>query len=129
MTLRSFFLILVASAFLLACQPDAPGSGSISAEQFLSSPPRDALVLDVRTQAEFADGHIASAVNIPHDELASRLEEIGGHTDLPIVVYCERGGRAANATEVLEQAGYSRVIHLEGDMSGWRAEGRPVVRN
>jgi rhodanese-related sulfurtransferase len=44
-----------------------------------------------------------------------------------VVVYCERGGRAAKAADVLRDAGFT-VRHLTGDMSGWREQGLPVER-
>ena len=84
------------------------------------------LLLDVRTPAEFADGHVPGAVNIPHDELAERLNEIEGHQNDEVVVYCERGGRAARARTVLADAGFREIRHLAGDMSAWREAGRPT---
>ena len=121
-------VLLVLLSLVLACQAEstATGSGSISAEAFLDTPPADALILDVRSREEFASGHIAHAVNVPHDELASRVSELPGEQSRPVVVYCERGGRAGKAAMVLADAGYSNVIHLEGDMSDWRAKGRPL---
>ena len=105
-----------------------PAVQDISAEALLSSPPAGALVLDVRTPEEFASGHVPGAVNIPHTELADRLSEVRVSKDSPVVVYCERGGRAGQAAEVLLTAGYSDVLHLAGDMSAWRSAGRPVVQ-
>ena len=120
------FFALSSLLLLSACQPEAAGSGSISPDVFLASPPANALVLDVRTEDEFSRGHLANALNVPHDELASRVAELGGGSDRPVVVYCERGGRAGKAATVLEAAGYSNILHLEGDMSDWRAKGRPL---
>ena len=48
--------------------------------------------------------------------------------DAGIVVYCERGGRAAQATDLLLSAGFRNLSHLEGDMSGWRADDLPIER-
>jgi rhodanese-related sulfurtransferase len=44
-----------------------------------------------------------------------------------VVVYCERGGRAGQAAEVLLDAGYGSVLYLEGDMSEWRAKEHPTA--
>ena len=121
---------LASLTVLAACEGEVPSasSGTISADALISSPPEGLLILDVRTADEFSAGHIQDAVNVPHDQLEARLEDLGGKTDQPIVVYCERGGRAAQAESVLAAAGYSTVLHLEGDMSGWREAGRPVVK-
>ena len=84
------------------------------------------LLLDVRTAEEYASGHVPGAVNIPHDQLASRLSEIATPRDEQVIVYCERGGRAGVATQTLEAAGFTKVRHLSGDMSAWRDAGLPT---
>ena len=84
------------------------------------------LVLDVRSPKEFESGHIAGARNLPYDEVGERLAELGDSRDREVVVYCERGFRAAKAADVLEGAGF-RVVHLEGDMSGWRSKKLPCT--
>ena len=110
----------------LACGAEPTSVRDISQEEFLSAPPESVLVLDVRTEEEFRSGHVPGAVNIPHNELASRLQDLGGGKGSPVVVYCEMGGRAGKAASVLAEAGYTDVLHLAGDMSDWRAQGRPV---
>jgi rhodanese-related sulfurtransferase len=87
------------------------------------------ILLDVRSHAEFAGGHLPGAVWIPVDELPERLEElrqIGNGRE--VVVYCESGRRALRAAQVLLTEGFERVGHLEGDMSGWRTGGLPVAQ-
>lgn len=89
---------------------------------------RSLVVLDVRTPAEFAAGHVPGAINIPHTELASRVAELEESRDSDIVVYCKSGVRAANALGVLEKSGFKRLFHLEGDYARWSEEMRPVVK-
>jgi phage shock protein E len=86
------------------------------------------VVLDVRTPAEFATGHVPGAINVPHDQVAGRLGELAGLRDKDVVVYCGSGRRAALALEVLGRNGYTRLRHLDGDMQGWEAAGRPVEK-
>jgi len=81
-------------------------------------------LLDVRGPEEFAAGHVPGAVNIPHDQVASRLAEVPKDKD--VVLYCRSGRRSALAAEVLAAHGYQRLAYLEGDMNGWVASGRPV---
>src|SRR5207344_213823 len=64
-------------------------------------------VLDVRTPKEFASGHIPGAVNIPVDDLRSRLGELP--RDRKIAAYCQVGQRGYLATRILLQAGFSAV--------------------
>ncbi|MNK61201.1 Thiosulfate sulfurtransferase PspE precursor [compost metagenome] len=73
-----------------------------------------AQVLDVRTPAEYQAGAYPGARNIPVQALGSRLGEL--RKDKPIVVYCAAGGRAATATSMLKQAGFSEVVNAGGLM-------------
>jgi phage shock protein E len=81
-----------------------------------------ALLLDVRSAAEFESSHVTGAKLVPHDEVGSRIDEIAGWLDgdrsKPIVVYCRSGKRSALAKQTLEQAGFTRVVDL-GGMSSW----------
>jgi sulfur dioxygenase len=83
-------------------------------------------ILDVREAEEFTGplGHIEGAVLIPLGELAARAEELA--KDQPIVAVCRAGSRSAQATTILQQAGFTDVANLNGGMLRWRAEGYPV---
>jgi len=81
-------------------------------------------VLDVRAHEEYAAGHVPGAVNIPHDQVASRLAEVPKDKD--VVLYCRSGRRSALASEVLADNGYTRLQLMQGDMPGWMAKDRPV---
>ena len=85
------------------------------------------LIIDVRTPEEFGDGHVPGAINIPHDQIGDRLVELEPHRGRDVVVYCRSGRRAGFAAEALSDAGF-QVLHLDGDMKGWRAAGRAEER-
>jgi rhodanese-related sulfurtransferase len=87
------------------------------------------LLLDVRTTEEYEAGHIPGAVNVPVQELERRLEELRPYQDRGVITYCRSGRRAAQANEILLGGGFRDVLHLEGDFSGWAAEGRPIERS
>ena len=72
-----------------------------------------ALLVDVRSSGEYEDGGIEGSINIPIQELAGRLDELGGQ-DRPIVVYCQSGGRSAMAKRMLESNGFTEVHDLGG---------------
>jgi len=76
------------------------------------------LVLDVRTPAEFASGHIPNAHLIPVDELEDRLGELPPK-DTPMLVHCAAGGRSTTACQTLGQHGYTRLLNLVGGMHTW----------
>ena len=86
------------------------------------------LILDVRSPEEYAEGHVPGAINIPHDQLGSRLAEIGSYKDKEIVLYCAVGGRAAKAANTLRAAGFSKLLHLDGDMNGWLSHAELPVK-
>ncbi|SRR5581483_1503684 len=75
-------------------------------------------VLDVRTPAEFAHGHIPNARLIPVDELEDRLPELPAR-DTQILVTCAAGGRSSAACELLGQKGWTRLLNLSGGMHAW----------
>jgi phage shock protein E len=70
-----------------------------------------ALIVDVRTPAEFAGGHVKGAVNVPHDQVTARLEAFGADKNRQIVVYCRSGRRSGLAQAALSAAGYTRVVN------------------
>jgi phage shock protein E len=125
----TFFKTSSCSLFIvLACGGSGAGARSeIAPEELLAVAGQAGapLVLDVRSPEEFATGHVPGARNVEYDEVAARLVELGPARE--VVVYCEKGGRAAKAEEVLAGAGFA-VRHLTGDMSGWRAAGLPIER-
>jgi phage shock protein E len=86
------------------------------------------LILDVRTPAEFDDGRVPGAVLIPHTEVMDRIEEIIKFLDKPVVVHCQAGGRAGRAENDLREAGFTNILHLEGDMRAWKANARPLEK-
>jgi len=78
-----------------------------------------AKIVDVRTPEEFNEEAYPNAINIPVDEVQSRLNEFGEKTK-PILVYCASGARSAYAARLLKNAGYTDVINAGGlyDMPG-----------
>jgi rhodanese-related sulfurtransferase len=88
----------------------------------------EALVLDVREDKEFRDGHILNAVNIPLGLLESRLDEINGHKEKPVIVYCRTGQRAAKAGAILQRQGFNAIYKLNGGMMAWNDANMPVSK-
>ncbi|HEX5762880.1 MAG TPA: rhodanese-like domain-containing protein [Solirubrobacterales bacterium] len=83
------------------------------------------LVLDVRRDGEFAEGHIPDSLHIPFGDLPERLDELP--RDRPIATICKAGARSGLAASVLQREGFEPVIHVaRGGVGTWRQEGRPV---
>src|SRR4051812_29218508 len=76
-------------------------------------------VLDVRRRAEFWEGHVTDAENVPLDELPERLAEIDRHH--PLAVICAGGYRSSIACSILARAGFTNVINVQGGTEAWMA--------
>ncbi len=134
--MRNFLILFAAAASLLlgACGSNVEESAGtpISAAQLADriqegSPP---LVLDVRTREEFAQGHIPGAINIPHDELPTRLAELPiAKSEEVVLVQDSNGRRAAQAEETLRGSGYSNIRNLAGHWREWKEAGFPTERS
>ncbi|MCG2585850.1 rhodanese-like domain-containing protein [Massilia sp. TS11] len=83
-------------------------------------------VIDVREPAEFANGHLRDAKNVPLAELAQRVGEF--KTDKAVVLVCQSGARSARAARILAKAGFSDVTNLEGGIAAWQAANLPLVK-
>ena len=87
-----------------------------------------ALLVDVRSAAEFDAGHIIDARHIPHDDVAGAAETLKRFKDKVVITCCESGLRSAAAARTLRTQGFSKVVNLRGGLQGWRAENLPLVR-
>jgi len=72
-----------------------------------------AILLDVRTPQEYAEGHIPESRNIPLQNI-DKAEEIVDNKDTPLFVHCLSGGRSRQAASVLKQMGYTNVTNIGG---------------
>ena len=84
-----------------------------------------ALLVDVRTPAEYAEQHIPDSLLIPLDELPDRLAELPKDKD--IVVVCRSGNRSKEGTAILRDAGFARSTCMTGGLRAWAAAGYPVA--
>jgi molybdopterin/thiamine biosynthesis adenylyltransferase/rhodanese-related sulfurtransferase len=84
------------------------------------------VVVDVREQDEWDEGHIAGAVHIPRGHLESRIERLAPDTSRPVIVYCSAGNRSAFAAKTLADLGYEDVVSLAGGFTDWKRNGFPV---
>ncbi len=85
------------------------------------------LVVDVREQGEWDEGHIPRAVHVPRGYLESRIERTAPDRDAPIVLYCAAGNRSAFAAKTLGEFGYTNVSSLAPGYTGWKGDGFPTV--
>ena len=87
------------------------------------------IVVDIRSQDEFAKGHLAGAHHLPLTQIqANNLGPVEKHKDAPIIVVCESGMTAGGAGRQLSKAGFKQVYVLSGGMAQWRADNLPVTK-
>jgi len=87
------------------------------------------VLLDVRTQSEYNDGHIQNAINIPHDQILKEPQLVSAYKDSQVVVFCRSGVRAGKVIEMLEGLGFKEIIDIDGDMLAWNEAGHSVEIN
>ncbi|HEB82661.1 MAG TPA: rhodanese-like domain-containing protein [Gammaproteobacteria bacterium] len=88
----------------------------------------DALVIDLRAEAEYKKGHIKGAINIPLKTLAKKLPDLSADRHRPVLVYCNSGNTATSAIRMLKKAGFEKVNNLEGGILAWKEANMPLTK-
>jgi len=86
------------------------------------------LLLDVRTPAEFNNGHIKNAILIPVQELQKRVGELSEYKHHDILIYCATGNRSTVASKILIDNGFKRIINMRYGIYGWSKNQYPVTK-
>jgi rhodanese-related sulfurtransferase len=94
------------------------------ADQLAATNKSKPVLLDVRTEAEYAVSQLSDACRIDPDSSAA---QVNMNKDTPIVTYCSVGYRSSAFAQKLKSAGYTNVSNLEGSIFQWANEGRPIV--
>ena len=122
--------IITLAFSLIAASVFAGETPQISQQQLLTAlqaPNHNIVVLDVRTEEEYNEGHVAGAVNVSHDTVKDNLAQLTQYKNSTVVVYCRSGRRAAFAENILSTNGFNDLRHLTGDMNAWVEAKLPVV--
>ena len=83
-------------------------------------------LIDVRTPAEFGSVHAKGAVNHPMESF--KAEQVEYARDQEIHVICQAGGRSMKISQILETAGFTNIVNVEGGTSAWESAGLPVQK-
>ena len=122
--IRICFMILAALIAAGCSQSPAGASVDVSVDEALRLwQAKEAILIDVRTPAEYREGHIPGVANIPLVELEKRLGEIP--KDKKVVLICWTGNRSAQGTRFLRSKGFDNVFNSTGGMSTWNG---PVTK-
>ena len=119
--MKKMMLVLLAMILLTACAQNKEKdreavSMNITAEEAkrIMDNEEGYVILDVRTQEEYDEGHIPGAVLISHEEIAEKAEDVLTDKDQLILVYCRSGRRSKIASEALVELGYTNIKEFGG---------------
>ena len=117
--MKKYLLIILCLFFLVGCSSnDNNMVNYVEAKEKIIN--EGAILLDVRTQEEYDDGHIDGAVLLPLDSISEdSIKDVVDNNKTVIIVYCRSGNRRAQALEKLNDLGYENVYDL-GAMSNWK---------
>ena len=110
-------LLSVAMFIIAACGNSFATISAQEARQMMIDNP-DAIILDVRTPEEFAQGHIPGALLLPVTQIAEQAESVLPDKDTLILMYCRSGNRTQTAGQLLADMGYSKVYDF-GGLNTW----------
>ena len=85
------------------------------------------VLIDVRSDGEFNAGHIEGAVSVPLDRIQFEIARVAPDPTVPLLLYCQSGGRSGSACRIVAAMGYESVRNGGGIGSLSRALGRPVT--
>jgi rhodanese-related sulfurtransferase len=88
----------------------------------------DAVVLDVRSDGEFNQGHIVNALNIPQKSIQEQLSKLGKYRNRPIIMACRNGQAASGVGSTLRKNGFEQVYSLAGGLVAWEGANLPLVK-
>lgn len=125
----SFFLLFATLGLVgtLSCQalPDQQVlSVDVNVEDFAALIDTSGLgiLMDVRTDAEFIEGHLKGATQLNFYEASFETSLDAMDKDIPVFVYCRSGGRSGKAAKKMKEKGFKSVYNLEGGIIAWQRE-------
>ena len=119
--MKKLMMILLAALLLTACTPTNENDlevtyMNITAEEAktIMDTEEGYIILDVRAQDEYDEGHIPGAIVIPHTQIEAEAENVLTDKDQLILVYCRSGRRSKIAAEALVRLGYTNIKEFGG---------------
>jgi rhodanese-related sulfurtransferase len=103
-----------------------PWVSTLQATQLINR--ENALVIDVREPAEYAQGHVLGAKNVPLNELGARARDFEKYKARPVILVCASGNRSGAALATLKNRGFTNVANLSGGYGAWQQAGLPVEK-
>ena len=121
--MKKIIVLILSLLFLTGCGQKAVAYRQISQQEAaeLMKTQENYIILDVRTPEEFAEGHIAGAVNLPNEDISRDNLSLLPDLNQMILVYCRSGNRSKQASQKLSDLGYTQVLEF-GGINTWTGE-------
>lgn len=123
--LRAILLVVMLVAVAQGADPGVKDIKAKEAVALLKERP-EIIVVDVRTSAEYAQGHLEKARNLDFFGGGFDMDVAALPKDSAVLLYCRSGRRSAAAAEVFRQAGFKEVLDMTDGLEGWKKAGLPL---
>lgn len=116
-----------------AARPHVREVSAAEAKELVDGDP-EAIILDVREDHEWADGHVPGALHVPLGQIDFQgdpagprpNEDLTGRVDKLVITQCHTGQRSILAADLLQKLGYHNVVSMKGGIAGWARLGLPL---
>jgi len=88
----------------------------------------DAIVIDVREENEYLQGHILNSMNVPSSSFSSKLNRLEKYRQRPIIISCLSGHRTIQVGKTLKANGFEKIFHLKGGITAWQNANLPLIK-
>jgi rhodanese-related sulfurtransferase len=119
-------LILTVRAEFVHRANQANQMSPMQATRFMNN--ENAVVIDVSEVADYENGHINKAINIPMKELPNKLSDLQQYSDKAVLAYCKNGHQSVRACKVLKQSKFSNVHNISGGLQNWVESNLPITK-
>lgn len=123
---RHMFRLLALLMLVLLAVPALARDISVQdAAALLQNPPQGLVILDVRTPAEFREGHLPGAVNMDYFGGPFETQVQSLPKTAPVLLYCRTGNRSGSAYDIMTKAGIGNILHMNEGITKWQQLGLP----
>lgn len=133
MRFMNFLLLIFTAIFFTACAVAQTAGEAQSAikqinvkEAREATDGKDVQFIDVRTEAEYKDGHAPKTLNLPLDSLEQNLSKLDKTKS--VYVICQTGRRSQKGAEILQKNGFKDLYNIQGGTSAWQSAGFPIEK-
>ncbi len=127
--MKKLSLVVLLAGFLIACgskETQSTGSYALDPEAFKAKVESGAVLIDVRTVEEYAEGHLANSLNVDFNNPAFKDNILILDKNKEYAVYCASGVRSGKAADLMRAEGFGAVYTLTGGIKTWKEKGLPL---